>query len=66
MTADCCGGLGCGCNNTSIYTDRECPLCGKKLRVTGDLQTLKLSLNCANCGYHSQQLTMDEVRALID
>lgn len=67
-TQDCCSGTagGCGCNTTSLYTDKECPTCGRKLRVTGSLQQLKLKLTCPECGYCSPQLTVDELRVMID
>ncbi len=64
--ADCCNDPGCGCNKTSLYSDKDCPVCGRKLRVTGDLQTIKLVLTCPACGYQSSPLSMDEVRAIID
>ncbi|MFC2056319.1 hypothetical protein ACFLTO_01980 [Chloroflexota bacterium] len=58
-------GTGCGCNVTSIYTDRDCPSCGRRLRVTGNLQLVKLNLTCPDCGYQSSQLSLDEVREVI-
>ena len=66
MAEDCCAGVGCGCNTTSLYTDRDCPICGRRLRLMGDLQQIKLNLTCPDCGYQSPQLSMDELRALID
>ena len=67
MTEDCCGGgCGCGCNYDSIYTDRDCPDCGRRLRVTGSLQRVKLHLTCQGCGYQSHQLSMDELHEFID
>lgn len=55
---------GCG-SDTIVRTDRECPECGKKLRMTGNLQTLKLYLTCFHCDYQSSDLTMDEIHELI-
>ena len=66
MAEECCGGAGCGCNATSLYTDKDCPVCGRKLRVTGNLQQIKLTFTCPDCGYQSHQLSMDELRELID
>lgn len=66
MAEECCAGAGCGCNTTSLYTDRDCPICGRRLRLTGNLQQIKLNLTCPDCGYQSPQLSMDELRALID
>jgi len=66
MADECCGGAGCGCNTTNLYTDRDCPVCGRKLRVTGNLQQIRLTLTCPDCGYQSPQLSMDELRELID
>ena len=64
--ADCCNDPGCGCNATSLNAEKECPVCGRKLRVSGDLRTIKLKLTCPGCGYQSAQLSMDDLRALID
>ena len=66
MAESCCNDPGCGCNATSLYAEKDCPVCGRKLRVTGDLQQIKLKLTCPGCGYQSAQLSMDEVRVLID
>ena len=65
--ADCCSenGCGCGCSATTIYTDKECPNCSRKLRMTGSLQTVKLYLTCPECGYQSSELTINELHALI-
>jgi len=65
MAEECCSGMGCGCSTTSLYVDRECPNCGRKLRVTGNLQQIKLNLTCLDCGYHSPLLSLDEVREVI-
>jgi DNA-directed RNA polymerase subunit RPC12/RpoP len=67
MTEDCSTsiGCGCGCNSTSIYTDRDCPTCGRRLRITGDLQRVKLHLNCPDCGYVGHELSVDEIGELI-
>ena len=64
--ADCCGEPGCNCNVTNIYTDKDCPQCGRKLRIVGSLQTLKLNHSCPGCGYFSPLLSMEELRAIID
>jgi endogenous inhibitor of DNA gyrase (YacG/DUF329 family) len=66
MTQDCCSGAGCGCNKTSLYIDKDCPNCGRRLRVTGNLQQIKLRLSCPECGYQSQELSMEELREFID
>ena len=66
MAEECCAGMGCGCNATSIYTDRDCPTCGRRLRVIGNLQRIKLRLTCSDCGYQSHELTVDELREYID
>ena len=66
MSEDCCSGGGCGCNATSLYTGKDCPNCGKGLRLTGSLQQVKLNLTCPDCGYQSPQLSTDELRELID
>ena len=65
MAEECCSGSGCGCNVTSIYSDKDCPDCGRRLRVTGNLQLVKLNLTCPDCGYQSPQLSLDEVREVI-
>ena len=66
MAEDCCANEGCGCNATSIYTSNQCPDCGRRLRMSGDLRRLKLRLACPECGYQSQELSMEEVREIID
>jgi len=55
---------GCG-TGTIIHTDKECPECGRKLRITGNLQKLKLYLTCFYCEYQSSDLTLDELHELI-
>ena len=66
MAEDCCANGGCGCNSTSIYTTNQCPDCGRRLRLTGNLQRIELRFACPECGYQSHQLSMEEVRAIID
>lgn len=68
MAEECCSnmGCGCGCNTNSLYTDKKCPRCGRKLRVTGSLQRVKVQLTCQDCGYQGHELTMEELRELID
>ena len=66
MADECCSGAGCGCNATSLYTEKDCPECGRRLRVTGNLQRIKLRLSCPECSYQSHELSMDEVREFID
>ncbi|MFC1873810.1 hypothetical protein ACFLYX_00745 [Chloroflexota bacterium] len=65
MAEECCSGSGCGCNVTSLYSDKDCPDCSRKLRVTGNLQQIRLNLTCPDCGYQSPQLSFDEVREVI-
>ena len=66
MAEESCSGTGCGCNTTSIYADRDCPECGRRLRITGNLQRIQLRLTCQGCGYQSQELSMEELREFID
>ena len=66
MTEECCAGTGCGCTITSLYIEKDCPECGRRLRITGNLQMIKLNLTCPDCGYQSPQLSMGELRMLID
>lgn len=65
MAEECCSGAGCGCNATNIYANKDCPDCGRRLRVTGNLQQIRLNLTCPECGYQSPQLSLDEVREVI-
>jgi len=65
MAEECCSGMGCGCNTTSLYSDKDCPNCGRRLRVTGSLQQIKLNLTCLDCGYLSPLLSLEEVREVI-
>ena len=66
MAEQCCSGSGCGCNVTSLHSDKGCPNCSGRLRVTGNLQQTKLNLTCPDCGCQSPQLTVDELRELTD
>ena len=66
MAEDSCANQGCGCNTTSIYTNNQCPDCGRRLRVTGNLQQIKLKFSCPECGYQSPQLSLEEVREIMD
>ena len=67
MVEDCCQSIGgCGCQNTTIYTSKDCPVCGKRLRLTGNVQRIKLYLTCFDCGYRSSELSLEKVRELID
>jgi predicted RNA-binding Zn-ribbon protein involved in translation (DUF1610 family) len=65
MVEECCSGTGCGCNVTSLYSDKDCPNCGRRLRVTGNLQEIRLNLTCPDCGYKSPQMSIEEVREVI-
>lgn len=66
MAGDCCGGAGCNCNVTTLHTEKDCPVCGRRLRVTGDLQEIRLNYTCPECGYQSPRLSFDDLRELID
>ena len=67
MAEECCSSVGgCGCQSTTIYTYEDCPVCGKRLRLTGDIQRIKLYLTCPDCGYRSNELPLEKVRTLID
>ena len=68
MAEECCSGTGCGCgcNVTNLYSEKDCPVCGRRLRITGDLQRIQLNLTCLDCGYQSPRLSIEELRALID
>jgi hypothetical protein len=62
MTEDsCCSGGSCGCRVDIFPTDRACPDCGKKLRLTGRAQTFQMRLNCPACGYNSEMLSPAEI-----
>jgi len=66
MTEDPCLSGGCGCCATSFSTDKECPECGRRLRVAGNPQRLQYRLMCVDCGYQSHQLSMEEIRDIVD
>ncbi|MFC1921268.1 hypothetical protein ACFLYQ_06065 [Chloroflexota bacterium] len=68
MAEECCSdkGCGCGCSTTNLYSDKDCPDCGRRLRITGNLQKIQLNLTCPECGYQSPQLSMEELQVLID
>ena len=56
---------GCGRNSSNISTQKECPECGRKLRVIGNIRNLELHLQCPECGYYSPELTTEEINTLI-
>ena len=66
MAEECCGQNGCGCQTTNIHTTEDCPVCGKRLRATGNMQRIKVYLTCFNCGYRSGELSLEQVRGLLD
>lgn len=55
----------CGCHASSMPTSRECPECGRLLRLTGDLQRVEMYLRCLSCSYQSAKLTVKELHELI-
>jgi ribosomal protein S27AE len=61
----CCSDGSCGCHFDTYATTRECPRCGKHLRLTGRAQRLEYRLACPNCGYTSVLLSPQEVGELI-
>ena len=66
LAEECCGSNGCGCQTTTIYTSEDCHVCGRRLRVTGSMQRIKLYLTCFDCGYRSSELSLEQVRELLD
>ena len=66
MTEDsCCSDSSCGCRVDVLPTSRECPRCGKRLRLTGRAQLLEFRLSCQNCGYTSSLISQEELRELL-
>ena len=67
MTEDSsgCSNSSCGCRVDVFPTSRECPGCGKKLRLTGRAQLLELRLSCQHCGYNSSLLSQEEISELL-
>ena len=67
MTGDtgCCSGGDCGCGLSVFSTNRECPDCGKRLRLAGRLQRIEFRLSCLNCGYQSSLLSQEEIHELL-
>ena len=66
MTEDnCCSGGGCGCSLDVFTTSKECPSCGKRLRLTGRAQRLELRLNCQSCGFTGPLLSQEELHELL-
>ena len=61
----CCSNSSCGCRLDVFTTSRDCPDCGKRLRLTGRAQILELRLNCQNCGYNSPLLSQEELHELL-
>ncbi len=63
--SSCCSDSSCGCKLDVFPTLKECPGCGKRLRLTGRARQLQLRLNCQNCGYNSPLLSQEEIRELL-
>lgn len=61
----CCAGGECGCRTDVYPTSRDCPNCGKRLRLTGRAQRLELRLSCPHCGYTGNLLTPEELGELL-
>jgi ribosomal protein S27AE len=62
---DCCADGCCGCHIDAYPTSRECPQCGKRLRLAGRAQLAEFRLNCVSCGYTGPVLSMEEVGDLL-
>ena len=60
-----CSDSSCGCRVDVFPTSRECPDCGKRLRLAGRAQLAEFRLNCPNCGYNSPQLSQEELQELL-
>jgi len=60
----CCSDSDCGCRVDAYPTSRDCPNCGKRLRLTGRAQRLEFRLSCAHCGYTSPLLSQEELGEL--
>ena len=61
-----CGAVDeCGCHIDAYTTARQCPGCGKKLRLTGRAQRLEFRLICPECGYASPLLSPAEIGELL-
>ena len=65
INRECCSNTGCGCQQAIFPVDKECPTCGKKLRLVGRSQLLELRLVCQICGYQSPLLRQEELRELL-
>ena len=61
----CCSDESCGCRLDVYPTDRKCPECGMRLRLSGHAQNLELRLTCQNCGYASRMLSQEEIGELL-
>ncbi len=62
---ECCSDSNCGCQITNFPTDEKCPSCDKRLRLTGNSQSLMLRLTCPNCGYQSPLLSQAKLQELL-
>jgi predicted RNA-binding Zn-ribbon protein involved in translation (DUF1610 family) len=60
-----CSGGECGCHIDAYSTNRECPQCGKRLRLTGRAQRLEFRLVCSGCGYAGPLLSQAELGELL-
>lgn len=61
----CCSESNCGCKTDAYPTAKECPSCGKRLRLTGRAQRLEFRLTCNHCGYASPLLSQEEIGELL-
>ncbi len=55
----------CGCHQDHFSTEKVCPNCGKRLRLSGNLQLADFRLTCTSCGYQSPRLSMAELQEII-
>ena len=62
---DGCTNGECGNATTVFSTTEKCPSCGQKLRLVGQMQTVKFWLECNKCGYHGEILSPEAVGDLL-
>jgi len=63
--AGCCSNSNCGCQIAHFPTEKTCPACGRRLRLSGRPQLLEFRLACPNCDYQGSLLSQEELREVM-
>jgi hypothetical protein len=62
---DSCADPHCGCHIMHFPTNRECPNCSGRLRLSGRPQSIEFRLSCLSCDYQSPLLSQEELQKVL-